>query len=74
MNFDKLYDAKSTGFSFTVEEIGSTEGYYIRKYRPPLNAQIPKEGDWHRFDVNPRAREITLEEIMREGAANGNDS
>ena len=35
------------------------EGEYIRKYTPILNTQIPKEDDWHRFDVNTiNAREI----------------
>ena len=70
VNFDKLYDAKSTGFSFTVEEIGSTEGYYIRKYRPPLNAQIPKQGDWHRYDYNKSATTISLEEILKLAESN----
>ena len=74
VRFEAIYDAKSTNYLDMVEEIGANEGYYIRKYLPPLNEQIPKEGDWHKFDVNPRAREITLEEILREGAANGNDS
>jgi len=42
-----------------MAEIGEKEGEYIRKYTPILNTQIPKEDDWHRFDVNTiNAREI----------------
>ena len=70
VNFDKLYDAKSTGYSYLVEEIGSTEGYYIRKHRPPLNAQIPKQGDWRRYDYNKSATTITLEEILKMAESN----
>ena len=33
------------------EEIGRKEGEYIRQYKPILNTQIPREDNWHRFDV-----------------------
>jgi len=54
-----LYYAKTKGYSAIMAEIGEKEGEYIRKYTPILNTQIPKEDDWHRFDVNTiNAREI----------------
>ena len=59
INFDVLYYAKTKGYSAIMAEIGEKEGEYIRKYTPILNTQIPKEDDWHRFDVNTiNAREI----------------
>lgn len=56
IGFDVLYQ----GDSFDYEE-----GFYIRKYKPPLNYQIPKE-NWKKFTVNKKAKTITLEEIMGE--------
>lgn len=52
VNFDVLYYARSKGNAAITEEIGAKEGEYIRLYKPILNTQIPKEDDWHRFDVN----------------------
>ena len=46
IDFDVLYYAKSKWKSDVVEEIGEAEGMFIRKYLPPLNQQIPKEGNW----------------------------
>ena len=46
-----LYYAKSTRYADKLTEIGEKEGEYIRKYQPILNTQIPKEDDWHKFDV-----------------------
>lgn len=74
VRFEKIYDAKSTLPSEIEEEIGEAEGRYIRQYMPPLNTQIPKESDWRKYDYNATAVVITLEEILREGAADGNDS
>ena len=37
VRFEAIYDAKSTNYLDMVEEIGANEGYFIRKYRPPLN-------------------------------------
>lgn len=57
IGFDVLYDAKSTDYGEITQEIGEQEGAYIRKYRPPLNMQIPKEEDWTKWDtveVDPR--------------------
>ena len=59
INFDVLYYAKSTRYADKLAEIGEKEGEFIRKYQPILNTQIPKEDDWHKFDVNTLdAREI----------------
>ena len=51
INFDVLYNAKSAKRSELEEELGQKECEYIRKYRPILNTQIPKESDWHKYDV-----------------------
>lgn len=51
VDFDVLYDAKSKSYKEITQEIGEKEGEYIRKYRPPLNAQIPKEEDWQKWDM-----------------------
>jgi len=37
VNFDVLRYAESVLPSEIEEEIGETEGFYIRRYRPPLN-------------------------------------
>ena len=59
INFDVLYYAKAQDYSSIMAEIGEKEGEYIRQYKPILNTQIPKEDDWHKFDVNTLdAREI----------------
>ena len=59
ISFDVLYCAKASGYKAIEEEIGRKEGEYIRQYKPILNTQIPKEDDWHKFDVNTLdAREI----------------
>ena len=63
INFDVMYYAKSKGKAEIEEEIGRTEGEYIRKYRPPLNTQIPKESNWREYDYNPRA-------VLYNGAVN----
>ena len=67
INFDVMYYAKSIGKEAIEEEIGKAEGEYIRKYKPPLNTQIPKEEDWRKYDYNPRAVIITLDQILQEG-------
>lgn len=51
IDFDVLYDAKSTRYGEITLEIGEKEGEYIRKYRPPLNTQIPKAEDWRKWDT-----------------------
>ena len=49
VKFDVLYCAKSQTRNELEEEIGEAEGYFIRKFRPPLNYQIPKEENWRKF-------------------------
>ena len=51
INFDVLYYATGHGYNAVKDEIGTKEGEYIRKYKPALNTQIPKETDYHKFDV-----------------------
>ena len=51
INFDVLYYATESGYNAVKDEIGTKEGEYIRKYKPVLNTQIPKETDYHTFDV-----------------------
>ena len=46
-----LYYAQSTRYADKLAEIGQKEGENIRKYAPILNTQIPKEEDWHKFDM-----------------------
>ena len=65
VRFEKIYDAGSQLPSEIEEEIGETEGFYIRRYRPPLNTQIPKESDWRKYDYNSSATTITLSEILK---------
>ena len=64
VRFDVLYYANSKYRKDIIEEIGEAEGKYIRALRPPLNYQIPKENKWKKYDINPAARTITLEEIL----------
>lgn len=49
--FDVLYYASQSGYNAIKDEIGTKEGEYIRKYKPALNTQIPKENDYRTFDV-----------------------
>ena len=59
VGFDVLYYAKSKNKKDILNEIGEKEGEFIRNYRPILNTQIPKEEDWHKWDVNAvDAREV----------------
>ena len=51
INFDVLYYASRSGYNAIKDEIGTKEGEYIRKYKPALNTQIPKENNYHKFDV-----------------------
>lgn len=64
VRFEKIYDAASKLPSEIEEEIGKAEERYIRECRPPLNAQIPKESDWRKYDYNAAATTITLDGIL----------
>ena len=48
----------------TEQELGEREGYWIRKFMPPLNRQIPKEEDYRRYSTNKKASIISLSEVM----------
>lgn len=63
IGFDVLYYASSTYYSDTIEEIGYMEGAYLRQYRPDLNAQIPKEEDWRKFEMKQIA---TADELRKQ--------
>ena len=66
IQFDVLYYSTRVLESAIEKDIGRKEGIYIRRYRPPLNYQIPKVEDWHKFKVNKEARKVTLDEILRQ--------
>lgn len=51
IGFDVLYYATESGYNAVKDEIGTKEGEYIRKYKPALNTQIPKETDYRTFNV-----------------------
>lgn len=59
-----LYRASST--HDLEKELGERERYYIHKYLPPLNYQIPNKDDYHTFTVQKRAQTITLDELLEE--------
>ena len=64
VKYDVLYYANSKYRKAIIEEIGEAEGQFIRALRPPLNYQIPKESNWRKYDINPSAQTITLNEIL----------
>jgi predicted RNA methylase len=64
ITFDVLYYAKSKKNRDIVNEIGEKEGEFIRKYRPILNTQIPKEEDWHKWDINVVDAKTVLNQIL----------
>lgn len=63
ITFDVLYDAQATAADID-NEIGEKEREYIRKYRPILNAQIPKEENWHKFETNTVDAKEILQTIL----------
>ena len=64
IGFDVLYNASSTARHDIDEEIGYMEGVFLRKYRPVLNTQIPKEEDWRKYDVKKIATEDELRRLL----------
>lgn len=64
IDFDVLYYARSKGKVNQFAEIGKQEGYFIRKYMPLLNSQIPDEEDWNKFSINKAAQTITADELI----------
>lgn len=65
IRFRVLYYALSKDKAAIENEIGEKEGEYIRKYQTPLNYQIPKAEDWRKYDTNPQAQRITLQELLQ---------
>ena len=65
VTFSVVYYAKSKRMCDIREEIGIAEGEYIRKLRPPLNTQIPHADDWRKYENNPAAASVTLEELLK---------
>ncbi len=65
VNYEVIYYAKSKWKKAIIEEIGEAEGRFIRQYMPPLNWQIPKKENWRKFDTNPLAKTVTLDEILQ---------
>ena len=64
VQFDVLYYSQKKNLKDIELDIGNEEGRLIRKYRPALNYQIPKEGDYTKYTVNRMAKYITLERIL----------
>ena len=62
VEFDVLYYAQKQGKWEIEEEIGAKEGELIREHLPVLNTQIPKEEDWHKWEV----RHLDAREILKE--------
>ena len=61
VGFDVLYYAKSKTKKDILNEIGEKEGEFIRAYRPILNTQIPKEENWHKWNVE----EVNAREVLK---------
>lgn len=66
IGFDVLYRAQETKYQNIQQEIGEKEGEYIRQYQPILNTQIPKEEDWHSFEVQTVDARAVLEILLRD--------
>ena len=62
INFDVLYYAKGQSYDIKFDEISNKEGEYIRKYKPLLNAQIPKAEDFRQYEY----KEVNAEEFLQE--------
>ena len=64
VKFDNISSAHSVRKADIEEELGEAEGYYIRKYKPLLNTQIPKKSNWRKYDYNREAAEMKAEEFI----------
>ena len=65
VSFGVLYYAKSKWKKDITEEIGKAEGEFIRKYKPLLNTQIPREANWQKYAVNRDASKMTADEFIK---------
>ena len=59
--FDVLYYAKSKNKLEILNEIGEKEGELIREFHPILNTQIPKDENWHKWNVE----EVDAREVLK---------
>lgn len=65
LKFNVLYDSPKKLPDAIEKDIGYKEGVFIRKYKPLLNTQIPKVENWRQFNINKKARTITIEEAIK---------
>lgn len=65
IDYDVLYYSPRKMENAIKNDIGKKEGVYIRRYKPCLNTQIPKVEDWHKWEYNPIAQNITFEEFEK---------
>lgn len=63
ISFDVIYYTDKTNKEEIEKDIEIKEGFFIRKYHPPLNCLIPNENN-ERYTVNKEAKTIILEEIL----------
>ena len=64
---DVLYYANGRRYAEKMAEIGEKEGEYIRRYRPILNAQIPKDSDWTKWDLTGLGKVVKVEFNLEAG-------
>ena len=68
IQFDVMYYSTCLLEEDIIEDIGAEEGRLIREYRPVLNYQIPKVGDWRHYTINKAAKQVRLTDIVKEKA------
>ena len=61
IKFDVMYYSPLLLEDQITEDIGQKEGELIRNHLPPLNYQIPKKEDFRKYEVNRKAKYITLD-------------
>lgn len=66
LRFDVFYYTKAESQEAIDLDIGYQEAYYINKYRPPLNLQVPKQNNFSSYTINETAKTITLDEVLQE--------
>ena len=62
IRFDVLYYADE--LENIDDIIGEQEARLIRQLRPALNYQLPLLENYHKYEVNKKAKTITLDEIL----------
>lgn len=65
IQFDVAYYSYEKTEEEIKQDIGKEESRLIRRFKPALNYQIPREEDYTHFSVNKRAKTVSLEEILR---------